>query len=153
MNATTTQRSAALSAGFSLLAMFFAAMFANFAVVEGLLIPNDAETTVNNILENQQLFRFGIVSFLVVLICDVLAAWGLYVFFEPINKHLSILAGWMRLIYTAIFGASLFGLVSILSLLSDASVIAMFEPSQLQAQVMLFSSAFDSEWTFIIVFF
>lgn len=150
---TTSQRTAALTAGFSLLVMFFAAMFANFAVVEGMRVPNDGVATLNNVLVNLSFFRFGVTAFLIVLVCDVLATWGLYVFFEPANKQLSALVGWMRLIYTAIFGAALFSLVFILRLLSDVSLTDMFETSQLQLQVMLFFSNFDSAWTFSLVFF
>jgi len=146
-------RSAALVAGFSLLVMFFAAMFANFNVVEGMLVPNDGAATVDNVLANLPLFRFGIGAFLVVLICDVLAAWGLYIFFAPADKHLSALAGWLRLVYTAIFGAALFSLVFILRLLSDASLMGMFESAQLQSQVMQYFSNFDAAWTFSLVFF
>lgn len=148
-----SQRTAALVAGSSLLVMFFAAMFANFAVIEGILVPNDGAATLNNVLNNLPLFRFGVIAFLVVALCDVFAAWGLYIFFEPANKHLSTLAGWFRIVYTAIFGASSFSLVFILRLLSDASLIGMFETSQLQAQVMLLFSNFDSAWAFSLIFF
>lgn len=150
---STSQRTAALTAGISLLVMFFAAMFANFAVVEGMLVPNDGAATLNNILANLPLFRVGVIAFLVVLVCDVLAAWGLYIFFAPANEQLSKLAGWLRLTYTAIFGAAIFGLVSILQLTSDAPLMAMFDLAQLQAQVMLYFSDFNSAWTFSLVLF
>lgn len=150
---STSQRTAALTAGFSLLVMFFAAMFANFAVVEGMLAPDDGAATLNNILANLPLFRVGVIAFLVVLVCDVLAAWGLYVFFAPANEHLSKLAGWLRLTYTAIFGAAIFGLVSILQLMKDAPLMGMFETPQLQAQVMLYFNDFNSAWTFSLVLF
>jgi hypothetical protein len=150
---STSQRPAALTAGLSLLVMFFAAMFANFAVVEGMLVPDDGTATLKNVLANLPLFRFGVIAFLVVLVCDVLAAWGLYVFFAPANEQLSKLAGWLRLTYTAVFGAAIFSLVSILHLLTDASLMAMFETSQLQAQVMLYFSDFNSAWTFSLVLF
>ena len=148
-----SQRTAALTAGFSLLVMFFAAMFANFAVVEGMLIPNDGAATLNNVLANLPLFRFGVIAFLVVLVCDVLAAWGLYILFAPANKYLSVLAGWLRLVYATTFAAALFSLVYILRLLSDAALMGMFEASQLQSQVMLYFSNFDAAWTFSLVFF
>ena len=47
-------------AGLGLLLMFFAAVFSNFVVVEGLIIPTDAAKTAANILENPTLFRFGV---------------------------------------------------------------------------------------------
>lgn len=146
-------RGAALTAGFGLLVMFFAAMFANFFVISGMIVPTSAETTTNNILANLPLFRSGVVSFLLVLICDVLAAWGLYVVFQPASPQLSKLAAWFRLVYTAIFGAALLGLVAIPSLLGNAQWMATFEPAQLQSQVLLFFRMFDSAWTFSLVFF
>ena len=152
-NGEVSLRTAALIAGFGLLIMFFAAIFANFFVIEGLIVPGDAETTVNNIMANQLLFRFGIVNFLIVLVCDVLVAWALYVFFKPASPSISVLAAWLRLVYTAIFGAAMFGLVVVLRLLSSADLLAAFEPAQLQAQVMLFLSAFDYGWLFSLVFF
>ena len=100
---TISLRTAALIAGTGLLVMFFAAIFANFFVIEGLIVPGDAETTLSNIMANQLLFRFGIVSFLIVLICDVVVAWALYVFFRPASTSLSVLAAWLRLVYTAVF--------------------------------------------------
>ena len=150
---TISLRTAALIAGTGLLVMFFAAIFANFFVIEGLIVPGDAETTLSNIMANQLLFRFGIVSFLIVLVCDVLVAWALYVFFKPASTGLSVLAAWLRLLYTAIFGAAVFGLVVVLRLVSSVDLLAAFEPAQLQAQVILFLNAFDSGWLFSLVFF
>jgi len=152
-NSDLSQRKAALVAGFGLLIMFFAAIFANFFVIEGLIVPGDAQTTVHNIMANESLFRFGIVSFLIVLICDVLVAWALYVFLKPTNKSLSMLAAWFRLVYTTIFGAALFGLVMVLRLVSGADLLTAFEPNQLYAQVTLFLNAFDYGWLFALVFF
>ena len=146
-------RTAARIAGTGLLVMFVAAMFANFFMIEGLIVPGEAETTLNNIMANQLLFRLGIVSFLIVLICDVLVAWALYVFFRPASTSLSVLAAWLRLVYTAIFGAAVLALVAVLRLVSSADLLAAFEPTELQAQVMLFLNAFDSGWLFSLVFF
>jgi hypothetical protein len=146
-------RTAALVAGFGLLIMFFAAIFANFFVIERLIVPGDAETTVSNIMANQLLFRLGIVSFLIVLICDVVVAWGLYVFFQPASTNLSTLAAWLRLVYTSIFAAAVLGLVVVLRILTSADLLAAFGPAQLEAQVMLFLDAFDYGWLFSLVFF
>ena len=40
----------------------------------------------------ETLFRAGIGGLLVVAVCDVVVAWALYVFLEPVNKSLSLLA-------------------------------------------------------------
>jgi hypothetical protein len=82
-----------------LLLMSILAIFANFFVLEGLIIPGDAATTANNIIANELLFRGGISSFIIVLILDVLVAWALYILLKPVNKNLALLAA----LYTPLF--------------------------------------------------
>lgn len=140
-------------AGFGLLLMAILAMFANFSVVEGLIIPDDAATTANNIITNEVLFRSGFISFVIVLILDVLVAWALYVLLKPVNKNLAKLAAWFRLVYTAIFGIALSNLLNVLPLLSGAEYLTAFTTDQLHAQVMLLINAFNNGWLVGLVFF
>ncbi|MGM0877447.1 MAG: DUF4386 domain-containing protein [Bacillota bacterium] len=140
-------------AGFGLLLMFILAIFANFFVLESLIIPGDAATTANNIIANELLFRGGISSFIIVIILDVLVAWALYILLKPVNKNLALLAAWFRLIYTAIFGVALYKFLSVLQLLSGADYLTVFETDQLHAQVMLFINAFNNGWLIALVFF
>lgn len=140
-------------AGFGLLLMAILAIFSNFFVIESLIIPGDATTTANNIIANELLFRSGIVSFIIVLILDVLVAWALYVLLKPVNKNLALLAAWFRLIYTAIFGVALYNFLSVLQLLSGPDYLRVFETDQLHAQVMLFINAFNNGWLIGLVFF
>ncbi len=85
-------RKAARVAGFGLLIMAILGPFAEFFVLQRLIVPGDAATTANNIMANELLFRFGIVGWLIVLICDVVVAWALYVLLKPVNKSLSLFA-------------------------------------------------------------
>ena len=146
-------RKAAIVTGLALLIMTIFAIFANFFVIQGLIVPGDAAATANNIMANEMLFRFGIVSFAIVLICDVLVAWALYILLKPVNKSLSLLTAWFRLLYTAIFAISLLNLFNALQLLSGADYLTAFETNQLHAQVMLFLNAFSFGWTIGLLFF
>jgi hypothetical protein len=56
-------RRAALIAGIGYLIIFVLAIFANFFVVEGLVVPGDATATVDNITGSEGLFRSGLVAF------------------------------------------------------------------------------------------
>jgi hypothetical protein len=129
------------------------AMFSNFSVLEGLIMPDDAATTANNIITNEMLFRSGFISFVIVLILDVLVAWALYVLLKPVNKNLAMLAAWFRLVYTAIFGISLYNFLGVLQLLSGAEYLTVFTTEQLHAQVMLLIDAFNNGWLIGLVFF
>lgn len=140
-------------AGFGLLLMAILAMFSNFSVLNGLIKSDEAATTANNIITNEILFRSGFISFVIVLILDVLVAWALYVLLKPVNKNIAMLATWFRLIHTAIFGIALYNLMNVLQLLSGAEYLAGFTPDQLHAQVMLLIDAFSNGWLIALVFF
>lgn len=140
-------------AGLGYLVIFISGIFANFFVLESLVVWDDAKTTVENIMENKTQFRIGILSFLIMVIFDVLLVWALYVLFEPVNKNISLLAAWLRLVNATIFGVALYHLDGILRLLSNTEYLAIFDASQLQGQVMTFLHAFNSTWLIGLVFF
>ena len=146
-------RKAALVAGFGLLIMMIPAVFANFFVFSSLIVPGDAATTANNIIASEGLFRAGIISWIIVIILDVVVAWALYVLLKPVHKSLSLFAAWSRLVYSIIFGIALANYFSVLLLLSGADYLAVFETGQLHAQVMLFINAFNYGWDIGYVFF
>ncbi len=131
-------RKAARIAGLGYVAIFIFATYAGF-VATG---PGDSATTAINKLANEVLFRSGIASWLIVLVADVVVAWALYILLIPVNKRLSLLAAWFRLIYTAIAGITLLYLLIALQLSKGADYLTVFTADQLQAQVILFLDAY-----------
>ncbi len=69
--------------------------------------PEESATTAINDMANEVLFRSGIASWVIVLISDAVVAWALYILLKPVNKSLSLLSAWFRLIYIAISGIAL----------------------------------------------
>jgi hypothetical protein len=151
--ADTSQRSAARTAGLGILLMAIPAALANFFVFESLVVPGDTATTFNNIQANELLFRMGILSFFFVVVLDVLVAWGLYVYFRPVNMRLSLLMGWFRLVYSVVFGTAQLYLVSALRWATDATYSTLFEADQLHSQVLLSLNAFSDGWAIAGIFF
>ncbi len=143
---------AARVAGFSILVIAILSLFANFFVLESLIVSDDAARTADKIMNSEGLFRVGISSLVVVVVLDVVAALGLYVFLKPINNSLSSLGAWFRVTFAAIFGISLLCLVLALELLGDSDYSTAIEPDQLRAQVMLFIDAFNYGWLIGLVF-
>ena len=139
-------RQAAIVAGVGLLIITIIAPFAEFSVRQGLIAPGDAATTAQNIMADELLFRIAICIYLIVAILDVVVAWALYVFLKPVNKSLSLLTAWFRVVYAAILAVVLLNFVIALQLLSGAGYLTVFETGQLQAQMMLFLSAFGYGW-------
>jgi hypothetical protein len=148
----TSQRNAAIAAGAGLLIMTVAAIFARF-VYDSVLVPGDAVATANNILANELQFRLAIISFLFVIVLDVIVAWGLYVFLRPVNRNLSLLAAWFRLVYAAVFLVTILDLGNALRLLHSAGTLVVLETGQLQAQAFLALSAFSDGWSFALAVF
>lgn len=146
-------RTSAIVAGLGLLLMAILAPIANFGVFETLIVPGDATTTANNIMASPGLFRTGICIFLLVAILDVVVAWALYILLKPVNKSLSLLAAWFRVVYAAIFAISLSNLLIVLQLLNGDGFLKAFESNQLYAQVMLFFNAFTDGWDLGLVIF
>lgn len=140
-------------AGFGYLIIFISGIFANFFVLDSLIVPEDAATTANNIMENLALFRIGILSFIIMVIFDVVLAWALYILLKPVDKDISLLSAWLRLVNSTIFGIALYNLFSVLQILSGAGYLTIFETGQLQSQVMLFLNAFNYTWLIGLIFF
>jgi hypothetical protein len=145
-HAEVAPRQAARIAGFGYLAIFVLAIFANFFVRERLIEPGDAAATASNIIGSQALFRLGLVSFLVVFALDVAIAWALYVFFRPVNRDLSLLTAWFRLVYTTLLGVAVIFLFLALRLVSGAGYLTALAAGQRDAHLLLYLEGFNSAW-------
>ncbi len=146
-------RQAAIIGGIAYLVMTVCAIIAEFSARSSLIDWGDAAATANNIADSEMLFRVGIACFAIVLLCDVIVAWALYVFLKPVNKSISLLTAWFRVVYTSIHGAALVGLVLALLLLTSADYSSVFEPGQLNALALLLLNGHDQGWLIGEVFF
>lgn len=110
----TQPGTAALIAGISLLAMAVIAAYANFAVIMNLEVPGDPSTTAANLVESAGQARLAAAGLIIVVILDVIVAWGLYIVLRSVNPSLSLLGGWLRLAYAAIFAVAINSLLNAL---------------------------------------
>lgn len=101
-------RTLSIIAGISYLVIFFAAIFANFFVLESIL--KDPLTTIQ---ENHVIVRFGIIAFLITVVFDVVVAWALYELYK--ENILSGLSTLFRMMHAAIMGVAVFALPIALS--------------------------------------
>jgi hypothetical protein len=85
-------RRAALVVGFSLLIMTAAAIFAQSVVSSSNPSP---------------LLQYAVLAFMVVIVMDITVAWGLYVFFKPVNQQISFIGAVLRTVYAVIFAFAL----------------------------------------------
>lgn len=144
-----TIRKAAITAGLCSIIMFFAAIIAEFYTRQELIVVGDADATAINIINNPTSFRAGILGFIIVLICDVLVSWALYIFLNLVNKDISLLAAIFRLVYTAIFGVVLLNLITGFRLLTETRHTI----NSVNSQALLLFNTFDDGWAIGLLFF
>lgn len=126
-------RQAALIAGIAYLLM--PVSFAEFYVFPRLSLAGNVGQTVQNITSHQQLFFIGILCHFITAMLDIVVAWALYVLLAPVNRALSLLAAWFRLVYAVGYLVGLQGLVSVLYLVNSPYYRKTFGSQQLYAQV------------------
>ena len=146
-------RHAALVAGLGLLVLAVLAPIANFGILQKLIVPGDAQTTAQNIVAAQGLFRLAIGALFAVAILDVVVAWALYFVFRPVNQSLSLLAALCRVVYASLFAVAVSNLLSALQLLGGADFLKAFATDQLHAQMMVLLGAFQSGWDLALIIF
>jgi hypothetical protein len=144
-------RQAALIAGFGYLLMPVA--FAQLYVIPKLVIPGNIEQTVENILAHRGLLVTAILCYLFTFICDVVISWALYILLAPVNKSLSLLTAWFRLMYTALALFSLLNLVNVFRLLTSPDFLPLFGMAPLHAQIQLQLVSFQWDWSFSLILF
>lgn len=116
MNTTMQPRTYAVITGISYLVIFFAAIFANFFVIEALL--NDPLTTAQ---QDHFFVRAGIIAFLITVVFDVVVAWALYELYK--GNSLSILSMLFRMMHAAVMGVAIFSLPAVLTLSSSEEIL------------------------------
>ncbi|WP_181899518.1 DUF4386 domain-containing protein [Flagellimonas nanhaiensis] len=139
---------AAQIAGVSIVLMTLAAVAATDLTIGPLIVSGNATATEENIRASAMTFRLGVLSWIIILVCDVFAAWGLYEFLKPVNKGLSLISAWLRLVYAAILGASMLNLAHILVLINNENYV-----SALGTQVLFFMDSFESLWSLGLLVF
>ncbi|MCB9211414.1 MAG: DUF4386 domain-containing protein [Ignavibacteriales bacterium] len=139
--------------GLGYLVIFLTGFFSNFYVLENLFVLGNAEATLNNIIENEMLFRYGIAGFILMVIFDLLLAWTFYILFRQVSDKLSLLSSWLRLVNAAIFGVALFKLINVLQIITDSNYKNIFDKNIKEAQIMISYLDFNNIWLIGLLFF
>jgi hypothetical protein len=146
-----TLRQAALTAGIAYLLM--PVTIAEFYINPKLLVAGNIEQTAQNIAAHGGLFGAAILCYLITLVLDVVIAWALYILLIPVNRGLSLLTAWFRLVYTVVALVSLLNLTTVHRLLHGPAYLAAFGSGPLHAQVLLLLDSYRSEWSFSLIVF
>ncbi|MCB0375096.1 MAG: DUF4386 domain-containing protein [Sinomicrobium sp.] len=109
-------RKLSIIAGVSYLIIFFAAIFANFFVLESIL-----EAPSDTIRQQPVMVRFGILAFMITVVFDVVVAWALYELYK--EHYLSRLSTYFRMMHAAIMGVAIVALPLALTSASGQEIL------------------------------
>jgi len=132
-----SQRTAAKVAGFSGLFAVAIVVFANYGLLNPLVVPGDAAETARNIVAHERQLRLTVTCFLIYSAVVVVLLAALYVILKPVNPGLALVGAFFRLVFALLWLLTTFNLLSALRLLGSASYLQVFEADRLQALARL----------------
>jgi hypothetical protein len=129
-------------AGLMFLLNIITGIFAQY-VRSSLIMPGDASATARAIVASALLFRFGIVSDLMMTTCFLLMGFAFYVLLKPVDPNLALLMLLFNVVGIPLMGLNLLNQFAPLLLLSGADYLKVFSADQLQALVMVFFRLYE----------
>jgi len=136
-----SQRTAAKVAGLSYLLTIAIVVFANYALLNPLIVPGHAAETARNIVTHETQFRIVAVCFLIYSAGVVVLLTALYLILRPVNRALALVAALFRLVFALLWLLTTLNLLNALRLLGSASYLQVFEANRLQALARLHIAA------------
>ena len=144
-------RQAALIAGFGYL--LTPTPTAEFSIWPKLVVAGNIDQTIRNITDHRGLFIAAILCYFVTFLLDVVIAWALYVLLAPVNRALSLLMAWFRLVYAAIGFVALLSLFDVVRVLIQPEYATLFGVGPLHAQVKLLLDSYHWNWSISLIIF
>lgn len=139
-----SQRTAAKVAALSYLFTFVIVVFANYALLNPLIVRGNAAETARNIMAHETQLRVTVVCFLGYSLGTLVLLIALYVVLKPINPGLALLGAICRLVFAMLWLLSTLNLLGALRLLGSASYLQVFEADRLQTLARLsIAATFD----------
>jgi hypothetical protein len=140
-------------AGFLYLIIIAAGMFSVLFVRDQLIISGDPVATAKQLMNHEGLWRAGIVSDLIMHLCDIPVMLVVYLLLRPINRHIALLALLFNLIQTAVLVANKLNLVAALLPLTGQSYLKALDPQILYTQSYLAIRLHDIGFGIGLLFF
>src|SRR5437879_9735808 len=132
-----SQRTAAKVAGFSGLFAMAIVVFANYVLLNPLIVPGNAAETARNIVAHERQFRVTVICFLTYSASVVVLLAALYVILKPVNRGLALVGALFRLVFALLWLLSTLNMLGALRLLGSAPYLQVFEADRLQALARL----------------
>ena len=132
-----SQRKAAKVAGFSGLFAVATVVFANYALLNPLIVPGNAAETARNLVAHETQVRVVATCFLTYSASVIVLLSALYVILRPVNRTLALVGALFRLVFAMLWLLATLNLLGALRLLGSAPYLQVFEADRLQALARL----------------
>jgi len=136
-----SQRRAAKVAGFSGLFAVAIVVFANYALLNPLIVPGNAAETARNLVAHETQVRIVATCFLTYSASVVVLLAALYVILRPVNRTLALVGALFRLVFAMLWLLATLNLLGTLRLLGSAPYLQVFEADRLQVLARLLVAA------------
>ena len=128
--------------GLLYLLVIILAGFSQGYVRGSLFVPGDALQTATNIIDNEGLFRMGLVTDMLAFIIDAIISVLFYKMFKHVNKTLALVSSALRLLaHPAIASLNLLNHYLALNVLDGTVMVESFSIEQLQSLSLFFMDA------------
>jgi hypothetical protein len=117
------------------------------------VVSGDAAATAANIRSLEFVWRLGIASEFVLLICAVALLPILYILLRPVSPHLALLAAFFDLISLAVEAATAMSLLEALFPFGSAPYLKAFQPEQLNTMAYLAIKSHTYGFGVALIFF
>ncbi|GAB3163180.1 DUF4386 domain-containing protein [Telluribacter humicola] len=124
--------------GFIFIIMFFLGIFAEGIVRAQLINLEEPLLTLANVQRTPVLFQLGILAWIIITLLDAVLAVAFYVLLQPVHAPLAILMASLRLVYVAVKGVSVAGLLVASDVYASAVGLEASQTGALATQAMLF---------------
>jgi hypothetical protein len=138
---THSQRTAAKVAGLSFLFTMVIVVFANYGLLNPLMVRGNAAETARNIVAHETQFRVIVTCFLAYSAGVFILLAALYVILKPLNPGLALLGAVFGFVFALLWLLTTLNLLSGLRLLGSSSYLQTFEPERLQSLSRLYLAA------------
>jgi hypothetical protein len=129
----SSQHTAAKVAGVSLLFSMVIVVFANYVLLNPLIVRGNAAETARNIMAHETQFRVALTCFLAYSASVIVLLAALYVILKPVGQGLALVGALFRLVFAIMWLLSTLNMLGALRLLSGTSYLQILEADRLQA--------------------
>lgn len=140
--------------GFLYLLVIICAGFSQGYVRANIVVPGNAALTAANIIENESLFRIGLVADVIAFTLDLAISVLFYQMLKPFGKTLAMTSSALRLLaHPAIGSLNLLNHYMAFYVLGSGGALAALEPQQLESLSLMFMHAHQYGYLIAGVFF